>query len=89
MNYLYFTARTRAALVLVLVDRERLAAAMWGKNSANVTDSSAVSVHGTNPQNLVEKILRLGEEHLRIIIDDFDDGTTHKPLFLFRVPRLE
>ena len=31
---------------------------MWGKNSANVTDSSAVSVHGTNPQNLVEKILR-------------------------------
>ena len=31
---------------------------MWGKNSANATDSGAVSVHGTNPQNLVEKILR-------------------------------
>ena len=31
---------------------------MWGKNSANVTDASAVSVHGTNPQNLIEKILR-------------------------------
>lgn len=31
---------------------------MWGKNSANVTDTSAISVHGTNPQNLVEKILR-------------------------------
>ncbi len=31
---------------------------MWGKNSANVTDSGATSVHGTNPQNLVEKILR-------------------------------
>ena len=31
---------------------------MWGKNSANVTDAAAVSVHGTNPQNLVEKILR-------------------------------
>ena len=31
---------------------------MWGKNSANVTDSGAVSVHGTNPQNLIEKILR-------------------------------
>ncbi len=33
-------------------------ATMWGKNSANVTDSGATSVHGTNPQNLVEKILR-------------------------------
>ena len=31
---------------------------MWGKNSANVTDAAAVSVHGTNPQNLIEKILR-------------------------------
>ena len=31
---------------------------MWGKNSANVTDADASSVHGTNPQNLVEKILR-------------------------------
>lgn len=31
---------------------------MWGKNSANVTDSAAASVHGTNPQNLVEKIVR-------------------------------
>lgn len=31
---------------------------MWGKNSANVTDADAYSVHGTNPQNLVEKILR-------------------------------
>ena len=31
---------------------------MWGKNSANVTDTSAQSVHGTNPQNLVEKITR-------------------------------
>ena len=31
---------------------------MWGKNSANVTDTNAYSVHGTNPQNLVEKILR-------------------------------
>jgi pre-mRNA-splicing factor 38A len=31
---------------------------MWGKNSANVTDTSAISLHGTNPQNLVEKILR-------------------------------
>ena len=30
----------------------------WGKNSANVTDASAISVHGTNPQNLIEKILR-------------------------------
>ena len=31
---------------------------MWGKNSANVTDYTAIAVHGTNPQNLVEKILR-------------------------------
>ena len=31
---------------------------MWGKNSANVTDANAISVHGTNPQNLIEKILR-------------------------------
>ena len=31
---------------------------MWGKNSANVTDASAQSVHGTNPQSLVEQILR-------------------------------
>jgi pre-mRNA-splicing factor 38A len=31
---------------------------MWGKNSANVTDATAASVHGTNPQNLIEKILR-------------------------------
>ena len=31
---------------------------MWGKNSANVTDASATSVHGTNPQNLIEKITR-------------------------------
>lgn len=29
-----------------------------GKNSANVTDAAATSVHGTNPQNLIEKILR-------------------------------
>ena len=27
-------------------------------DSANVTDASAISVHGTNPQNLIEKILR-------------------------------
>ena len=31
---------------------------MWGKNSANVTDANATSVHGTNPQNLIEKITR-------------------------------
>jgi len=31
---------------------------MWGKNSANVTDTDAISLHGTNPQHLIEKILR-------------------------------
>jgi pre-mRNA-splicing factor 38A len=32
---------------------------VMGKDGVNTTDSDAVSIHGTNPQNLVEKILRM------------------------------